>query len=116
MPTISNSDLDRMQTMGRLVATKDNQNAFEAAAEYLAISRLEGSNFTRLWIWFEEGARNYVDGQYHLDSIQRRLKERADEIYQANLPEHKHKLHIYGEGRYRCSICGGNTFTAKDLI
>jgi hypothetical protein len=111
---ISNSDLHHMQTMGRLVATHDDRQAFESAAEYLAVSRLEGSNFTRLWLWFEEGARNYVDGQYHLVGIQKRLKERAEEIYQANLPEHKHKLHIYGD-RYRCSICGGNTFTEADF-
>jgi len=77
---IKSGDLDRMQTMGRLVATKDNQQAFETAAEYLAISVLEGSNFHQLWIWFEEGARNYVDGQYHLDGIQARLKARANEI------------------------------------
>lgn len=113
---INDADLVRMQTLGRKVAKDDDQQSFEDAAEYLAISRLEGSAFVRLWIWFEEGARNYVDGQYHLDAIQRRLKERAEEIYQENLPEHKHKLHIYGEGRYRCSVCGGNTFTEKDLV
>lgn len=87
MPTITTSDLDRMQTQGRLVATKDNQQAFEAAAENLAVAMLEDdenntSTYTRLWIWFEEGARNYVDGQWHLDGIQKRLRERARELYE----------------------------------
>jgi len=87
MPTITTSDLDRMQTQGRLVATKDNKQAFEAAAESLAIALLEDaehdtSNYTRLWIWFEEGARNYTDGQWHLEGIQRRLKARAQELYE----------------------------------
>ena len=87
MPTITHADLDRAQTQGRLVATKDDQQAFEAAAEDLAIARLEDdrndtNDYFRLWFWFEEGARNYVDGQYHLDGIQRRLKERVEEIYQ----------------------------------
>lgn len=83
MATITAGDLDRMQTMGRLVATKDNQKAFEAAAEYLAVAMVEEEGYTRLWIWFEEGARNYADGQYHLEAIQRRLKERAEELYLA---------------------------------
>jgi hypothetical protein len=87
MPTITNSDLDRMQTMGRLVAAKDNQQAFESAAEYLAISRLEGNNFTRLWFFFEEGARNNCDGQYHLDAIKARLRERAEELYNDAIKE-----------------------------
>lgn len=83
MSTITTSDLDRAQTQGRLVATKDNQHAFEAAAEGLAVMLLEEDalGYSRLWIWFEEGARNYVDGQWHLEGIQRRLKDRADELY-----------------------------------
>lgn len=82
--TIKHGDLDRMVTMGRLVATKDNQQAFEAAAVYLAVADLESpENVSRLWIWFEEGARNYVDGQYHLDGIQARLKDRAYDIRKA---------------------------------
>lgn len=116
MPTITNSDLDHMCELGRKVARHDDKQAFEDAATCLAISRIEGSAFTRLWFWFEEGARDYVDGQYHLDAIKRRLKERAEEIYEENLIPHKHKLHIYGQGRYRCSICGGNTFTYKDFL
>lgn len=116
MPSITNADLDHMCALGRKVAKQDDRQAFEDAATCLAISRLEGSAFMRLWFWFEEGARDYVDGQYHLEGIQKRLKARAEEIYEENRPEHKHKLHIYGEGRYRCSICGGNTFTEKDLI
>jgi len=87
MPTkvISNADLDHMQTLGRMVAKFDSKKDFEEAAEYLAISRFESSEFVRLWIWFEEGARNYVDGQYHLEGIQRRLKARAEEIYEEAL-------------------------------
>jgi len=83
MSTITTSDLDRARTQGRLVATKDNQQAFEAAAENLAIAMLENDRdaYDRLWIWFEEGARNNVDGQYHLEGIQRRLKDRAEELY-----------------------------------
>lgn len=85
-PIVTDSDLARMQTMGRLVAAKDNQQAFEAAAEYLATVALEGQFkfYTRLWIWFEEGARNSCDGQYHLDGIQRRLKDRADQLIMEN--------------------------------
>ena len=78
---ISNADLDAMMKFGHKVAKTDDRDAFESAAEYLAISKVEGSNFTRLWIWFEEGARNYVDGMYHLQTIQRRLKERAEELF-----------------------------------
>lgn len=78
---IQNDDLRNMETFGRLVAKKDDRDAFESAAEYLAISRMEGSNFTSLWFCFQEGARNNVDGQYQLDAINRRLKERAEELF-----------------------------------
>lgn len=84
MPTITNADLDRAQTQGRLVATKDNQQAFEAAAENLAISLLEedAQGYRYLWAWFEEGARNYATDMWHLEGIQRRLKARAQELYE----------------------------------
>lgn len=87
MPTVTNADLDRAQTQGRLVATKDNQQAFEAAAENLAIALMEDAehdtdNYVRLWIWFEEGARNYATDMWHLESIQQRLRARAQELYE----------------------------------
>jgi len=78
--TVSNTDLDKAQTFGRLVAQKDDREAFESAAEYMAVCYLEEGNFMRLWMWFEEGARNYADGMYHLESIQRRLRERVKEL------------------------------------
>ena len=87
MPTITHADLDRAQTQGRLVATKDNQQAFEAAAENLALAKLEDEEhgtegYVDLWIWFEEGARNYATDMYHLTGIQDRLKARAQELYE----------------------------------
>lgn len=84
MAVIKSGDLDRMQTLGRLVASKDNLKAWETAAEYLAIATLEGINTARLWLWFEEGARNNVEGQWHLDAIQTQLKYRVAELIKEN--------------------------------
>lgn len=79
---VKDEDLRHMVTLGRLVAKKDDREAFEEAATYLAISRSEGTAFVSLWQEFEEGARNNCDGQYHLEAIQRRLTKRAEKLYE----------------------------------
>ena len=98
MFTVSNTDLSRMQTLGRLTVVMYDQAALEEAAEYLAVAKLEDakndtSNYTRLWIWFEEGARNYVGSQRRLNVLQEQLRARVDQLYRESTKPQLHQAY-----------------------
>lgn len=62
-------------------------------------------------------SRNANSAKYLAEDIARYKRgEKMKGESETSVEEHKHRLFPYGDnGKYRCSICGGNTFTEGDL-
>lgn len=73
---ITNKDKDYVQVLGRYVGRDNDADAMNKAAYYLALTADE-QEYDQVIIWFEEGARNRVRSQWHLDIYLTLLKNLA---------------------------------------
>jgi len=70
--TVSYTDLDLMQKLGRTVVTDQDRKALDDAAELMA-SADDDIDRVRMRMYFHEGVRNSAEGQHEVDYVMNSL-------------------------------------------